>query len=319
MRQSNNQIGKRQNKVPFSVAINSMSYLALIQSAKKDGGRRNQFMTSIISAVSVNPQLMECTPDSILSAALLGESLGLSPSPQLGHFYFVPFKQKEKKDKSGNVIRPACTVAKFVIGYKCYKQLAQKSGTCTLLNAAIVKEGEIIDYDPFRGKYTLRAIKDAKERANAHTSGYYAIYRNSYGYEKEVLMTKEEMLAYADKYSPAFSATSYEKLQRGEIPQDELWKYSSFWYKDFDGMALKTMIRRLFNSGDIILSLDMQTAYMADGASVGMDNSGAFDFMNIEADELPEPQTSYSVVEEGDIPEVQAESEEPEEISFDEL
>ncbi len=316
MSQSNNQIGERQKKVPFSVAINTPSYQALIQSAIKDVNRRNQFMTSIISAASANPQIMGCTPDSVLSVALLGESLGLSPSPQLGHFYFVPFNQKEKKDKNGNIVRPACTVAQFVIGYKGYKQLAQKSGTCTLLNASIVKEGEIIDYDPFKGMYTLRAIKDPKERANAPIAGYYAVYKNTYGYEKEVLMTKEEMLTYADRYSPAFSAASYEKLQRGEIPEKDLWRYSSFWYKDFDGMALKTMIRRLFNSGDVILSLDMQTAYMADGTSVSMGNSTSFDFINVEAEELPEPPTSYSVEE---IPEAQGEPEEPETITFDEL
>ncbi len=315
MSQSNNQIGQRQNKVPFSVAINSKSYQNLIQSAIKDVNRRNQFMTSIISAVSVNPQLMECTPDSILSAALLGESLDLSPSPQLGHYYFVPFKRKEKRDKSGNLIHPECTVAQFVIGYKGYKQLAQKSGTCTLLNASIVKEGEIIDYDPFRGKYTLKAIKDPKERANASIAGYHAIYQNSYGYEKEVLMTKEEMLAYADRYSPAFSAASYEKLQRGEIPSKDLWKYSSFWYKDFDFMATKTMIRRLFNSGDVILSFDMQRAYIADGSSVSM-NNGAFEFQDIETEALSEPQTAYTVDEPDEAP---AEGSEPEEISFDEL
>lgn len=316
MSQSNNQIGERQNSIPFSVVMNSKPYQNLIQSAIKDVGRRNQFTTSIISAASVNPQIMKCTPDSVLSTALLGESLGLSPSPQLGHYYFVPFQQKEKKDKNGNVVRPACTVAQFVIGYKGYKQLAQKSGTCTLLNASIVKEGEIIDYDPFKGMYDLRAIKDPKERARATVAGYYAVYKNIYGYEKEIFMTVDEMLTYADTYSPAFSAAAYEKLQRGEIPEKELWRYSSHWYKDFDSMALKTMFRRLFNSGDVILSPDMQTAYMADGTSVSMDKSASFDFINVEADELPEPQTSYSVEE---IHETKVDTDEPEEISFDEL
>ena len=47
----------------------------------KDGQR---FITSIISAVSTNPALAECEHSTILSAAMLGESLKLSPSPQLG-------------------------------------------------------------------------------------------------------------------------------------------------------------------------------------------------------------------------------------------
>ena len=48
----------------------------------KDGQR---FITSIVSTVSTNPKIAECENFSIFSAALLGESLKLSPSPQLGH------------------------------------------------------------------------------------------------------------------------------------------------------------------------------------------------------------------------------------------
>ena len=318
MSQSNNQIGQRQNTVPFSVAMNSKAYQSLIQNAIKDEKRRNAFITNTISAVSVNPQIMKCTSDSILSASLLAESLGLSISTQLGHCYLVPFDRKEKKDKKGNIVSPACTVAQLVVGYKGYKQLTQRSGNCITLNAAVVKEGELINYDPFKGKFTLQAIANPKEREKAPTAGYYSIYQNAYGYEKEMFMTVEEMLAYADKHSPAFSAKSYEKLKRGEVPEKDLWKYSSFWYKDFESMALKTMIRRLFNSGDVLLSLDMQSVYMADGASVSMDSSGSFVFEDLESNELPEPPTDYVVAEEDIIDDI-SEPTEPEEISFDEL
>jgi recombinational DNA repair protein RecT len=44
--------------------------------------------------VNNNAALEECTNKSILSGALLGESLKLSPSPQLGHYYLVPFNDK---------------------------------------------------------------------------------------------------------------------------------------------------------------------------------------------------------------------------------
>ena len=60
---------------------------------ENDGKR---FISSIVSAVSTNPALAECTNDSIVSAALLGESLKLSPSPQLGNYYLVPFNDKTK-------------------------------------------------------------------------------------------------------------------------------------------------------------------------------------------------------------------------------
>lgn len=85
----------------------------LTQDAVKDqinkviGGKDGQrFISSIVSAVQTNPALKECTNPSILSGALLGESLKLSPSPQLGQYYLVPFK-----DNKHNV-----TQAQFQLG-----------------------------------------------------------------------------------------------------------------------------------------------------------------------------------------------------------
>ena len=69
----------------------------------KDGQR---FISAVISAVSVNPGLTECEHSTILSAALLGESLKLSPSPQLGQYYLVPFNDKKRN----------CKVAQFQLG-----------------------------------------------------------------------------------------------------------------------------------------------------------------------------------------------------------
>ena len=64
------------------------------------GGKNgDRFIASIVSAVQVNSDLQECTNPSILSAALLGESLKLSPSPQLGQYYMVPFRNNKKDVK----------------------------------------------------------------------------------------------------------------------------------------------------------------------------------------------------------------------------
>ena len=62
------------------------------------------FTSSIISAVQMNPGLQECEPKSIFNAALLGESLNLSPSPQLGQYYLVPFNVKTGVDEKGKPV-----------------------------------------------------------------------------------------------------------------------------------------------------------------------------------------------------------------------
>ena len=46
-----------------------------------------------------------------------------------------------------------------------------------------------------------------------------------------------------------------------------MWKYSSFWYKDFDAMACKTMLRQLISKWGI-MSIELQKAFNADEAVI---------------------------------------------------
>ena len=84
------------NKMTFSAFMTSNAISNKVNQIIGDERTGKRFIASIISAVSNNPQLKECDNSSILSGALLGESLGLSPSPQLGNYYIVPFKDKNK-------------------------------------------------------------------------------------------------------------------------------------------------------------------------------------------------------------------------------
>ena len=95
-----------EKKPKFSVAISTPTYQNLIRNTLADPERAKRFIASITSAVAVNPQLQECETSTIVAGALLGESLNLSPSPQLGQFYLVPFKQKAKYDRNRNLISP---------------------------------------------------------------------------------------------------------------------------------------------------------------------------------------------------------------------
>lgn len=74
----NQQVAIKKQK--FSAAIQSDAYKNLINNTLGDVKRSQRFVAAISSAVATNPQLQECDPGSILSAALLGEGLNLSPS-----------------------------------------------------------------------------------------------------------------------------------------------------------------------------------------------------------------------------------------------
>lgn len=241
------------------------------------GGRDGQrFITSIISAVSTNPALSECEHSTILSAAMLGESLKLSPSPQLGQYYMVPFKDKKR----------GCKVAQFQLGYKGYIQLAIRSGYYKKLNVLAIKQGELVRFDPLEEEIEVNLVENDTEREALPTIGYYAMFEYQNGFKKAMYWSREKMMAHADKYSMAFSAKAFEKLQAGEIPEKDLWKYSSFWYKDFDGMAYKTMLRQLISKWGI-MSIDLQKAMDGDMGTINED--GSVDYVDNYPDEAPAP------------------------------
>ena len=89
------QVPAKKEKPKFSVMIQSDAYKNLINNTLGDPKRAAGFITAITSAVATNPQLADCDPATILSAGLLGETLQLSPSPQLGQYYFVPFNDRK--------------------------------------------------------------------------------------------------------------------------------------------------------------------------------------------------------------------------------
>lgn len=304
MPQVKNSLVKKEQKQTFSVFLAQDAIKQKINEMV-GGAKGQQFITSIISAVSTNPKLAECDYSSILSAALLGQALNLTPSPQLGQYYLVPFNDSKRN----------CKVAQFQIGYKGYIQLAIRSGYYKKLNVIAIKEGELIKYDPLNEEIEVNLIEDDEVRENAKTIGYYAMFEYQNGFRKTLYWTKKKMLSHANKYSQAFNSESYQKLQEGKIPEKDLWKYSSFWYKDFDGMAFKTMLRQLISKWGI-MSVDMQEAYTKDMSTI--DENGNYEYVENSEDitgpiviEQPEEKkTEETAIEETPV----QQTTEPEEI-----
>ena len=228
------------------------------------GGQR--FMTAILSAVTNSPELQECESMSILNCAFLGEALNLSPSPQLGQYYMVPYK---KRDHNGNVL---AVIAQFQLGYKGYIQLAIRSGYYKKINVLAIKEGELKHFDPLNEVIEVEIIQDEREREQAKTIGYYAMFEYLNGFQKAMYWSREKMQSHADQYSQAYSAEAHQKILRGEIPQKEMRKYSSFWYKNFDDMAYKTMLRQLISKWGV-MSTELQMAMENDMAAIRDDGT----------------------------------------------
>lgn len=223
---------------PFSAAIQTSLYQNLIRNTLGDPKKSARFITAITSAVSANPNLQKCDAGSILSAGLLGESLNLSPSPQLGMYYIVPYKEK----------------AQFQLGYKGYIQLAIRSGQYRRLNVMPVKQGELVRFNPLEEEIEINMIEDEAERENAPTMGYYAFFEYLNGFRKAIYWSRDKMESHAKKYTK---------------------NYNAFWGKDFDGMACKTMLRQLISKWGI-MSVDMEKAFTSDMSVIRTDGSAEY-------------------------------------------
>lgn len=265
-----------QSKPKFSVVIQSDAYKKLINNTLGDKDRATRFIASISSAVATNSQLQECEPSTIITGALVGEALGLSPSPQLGQMYLVPFKNNKK----------GVTEAQFILGAKGYKQLAIRSGQYKDIDFIEVREGEYLGRDEETGKQRFKFISDDEVRENKPIIGYLAYFELLNGFRKQIYWSKEKMLNHADKYSKAFNKADYEKLLAGQIPEKDKWKYSSYWYADFDGMSEKTLYRQLISKYGV-MSIEMQEAYTKDMAV--LHDNGDYEYVdNPTSENVPE-------------------------------
>ena len=261
---------KKEKKVTFGMAITSAGYQKLINDTLQDPKKAQRFTAAVTSAVAVNPQLSLCTPPSILSAALLGESLGLSPSPQLGQYYMVPFDVAvtdengnkvymtdpetgeyiyEENPRTGKRYRVQLKEkrAQFQLGYKGYVQLALRSGYYKRLNVMSLKPGELLRYDPLSEEIDIQLMDDELAREKARSTGYVAMFEYHNGFKKILYWSREKMEAHALRYSKGYASKSG----------------YSFWEKDFDAIAYKTMLRQLISKWGI-MSIDLQTAFEQD-------------------------------------------------------
>ena len=179
--------------------------------------RAPAFMSSLLSVVSEEKSLQNCSVPSILTAAAKAAVLNLPIEKSLGYAYIVPFG----KD------------ATFILGYKGMIQLAMRTRMYKSINSDAVYQGEEVVHDRITGNIEIRGAKVADEEI-----GYFAFFRMNNGYEKFVYMTVEDVEKHAKKYSKSYG------------------NKKSAWTTNFYEMACKTVLRRLLSRWGLF-SIDM--------------------------------------------------------------
>ena len=137
-----------------------------------------------------------------------------------------------------------------------------------------IKKGELVKFDELNEEIEVNLIQDEEQREKAETVGYYAMFEYISGFRKAIYWSKAKMERHALRYSQGY---------KGDKAKGTAY---TFWSKDFDGMAYKTMLRQLISKWGI-MSTDMQEAYQKDQAVI--ETNGNFEYVDNE--EPIEPET----------------------------
>jgi len=197
-----------------------------------------------LSAINHTPELMEATPETLLSCVMKCAALGLEPSAVdgLGRAYILPYRNR----KAGIV------EAQFILGYKGIIDLARRSGEIKSIHAQAVYQGDEFDCweDEAGQHFTFRPGRDNPHTPENLTDVYVCAQLKDGGMVFE-RMTKAEVDAIRGRSRAS---------QKGP------------WVTDYEAMSLKTVIRR--SARYLPMSVQAQEAVASDEQTP--DYSGLF-------------------------------------------
>lgn len=201
--------------------------------------KSDSFMGSLMTLVGGDNYLSQAEPMTIIASALKAATMDLPIDKNLGYAYVVPFNRYEKKGKNWITHNEA----QFILGYKGYIQLAQRSGQYKALNALAIYEGQLIDWNPLTEEFTF----DYKGKVSDEVIGYVRFFELLNGFKKTVYWTKQEIESHRIKNSK----------------NKDKEKLSGAWVDNYDSMAIKTVLRNMLSKWGL-LSVEMQSAITSD-------------------------------------------------------
>ncbi|WBW95277.1 recombinase RecT [Oceanirhabdus sp. W0125-5] len=170
-----------------------------------------------LNAVSRNPKIMECSPDTVVGAIVNCATLGLEPN-LLGHAYIVPFwNGKTSKFE-----------AQFQIGYKGALDLVRRTGAVSTITAHEVYSGDEFEY-AYGLDEKLRHIPCGEDDESKITH-FYACYKLKDGGTGFVVMSRAQMDKHRDRFTKSKNKQN---------------KVFGPWADHYVSMGLKTVILKL--------------------------------------------------------------------------
>lgn len=215
---------------------------------KDEGG---SFIASVINISRGSETLQLCEPVALWGAAIKSAAVKLPIEPALGYACIVPFKNN-KTDK----YEPT-----FIIQVKGLIQLALRTGQYKDIMTSPIYEDELVSYDPIRDKVVLvEKMPENPKRYDEKSKpvGYYARIELMNGFSKESYWDLRKIMNHVVKY-----VLTYDKKKKE-------FYYGSYWTKNFDRMAEKTVLRYVL-TGWGIMSVEMRNAISSEDESELLD------------------------------------------------
>lgn len=230
-----------------------------------------RFSRIALTAVSGNPKLQEAvvkSPMTFLGALMTAAQLGLEPNTPLGQAYLIPYNNSKKVN--GEWIK--VPEVSFQLGVKGLTELAYRSGEVISIYAEIVYENDKFEYelglDP-----KLKHIPAMSNRGKAIY--YYGVFKTKSGATGFKVMSKEDVLAHAKRFSKAYNK--------------EKNTFSGPWATDFDAMGkvvcLKAALKYAPLKSDFITAVMNDTAVRSELSADMLSVPREDDF--IDAEEVP--------------------------------
>lgn len=208
-----------------------------------------------IGATMRTPLLLKCTPQSFIMAVMQAAELGLEPGSALGHAYLVPFF-------NGQTGVYEC---QMIPGYRGLIALARRSGEIVSIEAHVVRTK-----DQFRVGYGLNPTLEHAPTLDGDAGELrfvYAVAKLKDGGVQFEVMSKAQVEAIRMR------------SQTGR-------KNKGPWNTDYEEMARKTVVRRLFKYLPVSIELAsaLELHAKTEGDVDGADLDGVVDMEQLAAD-----------------------------------
>lgn len=188
-----------------------MSMMPQIKKALPSVLTGERFGRMVLTALSSNPQLQQCTPASFMGAMMQAAQLGVEPNTPLGQAYMIPYRNHGQLE------------CQFQLGYKGLIDLAYRSGEVTDIFAHAVHENDTFEYELGLTE-KLRHVPALTDRGKVIL--YYAVFHTKSGGHGIAVMSVEDIQNHAKQYSKAANSNF------------------SPWKTNFDAMAKKTVLKQ---------------------------------------------------------------------------